>query len=216
MQKSVNVMVPTVSEEAVFNQLSEEIMKTNAITDDQIELLTKAFGERFTNAYKIVEKGWVKKYLFHSSGRIIWIVTGKEGDYQILPHISFCSCDDFYFRVVSNEVFRCYHLIAQKLAEVLDRYILVEFQDTEYDSFMTGLRRIKTERRLLSIEETENVRRFVGAVLSETGEMSTEKLLEEAKKNGFRLTVHHLANILTADKRKRFKCKDRLWTLTKG
>ena len=209
-------MAATVSEEMVFYQLLEEVRKAKAISESQIETLTGLLGERFSNAYKTVEDGWVKKYLFHPSKRVIWVITGKEGNYQILPNINFCSCDDFYFRVVSNEVFLCYHLLAQKLAEALDKHVLVDSSDAEYESLMVGLRRVKAEKRLLSTETLENVRMVIAAILSEVGEQSTGQLLEEAKKNGFVLTLSHLARILVSDKRKRFKCKEGVWSLTKS
>lgn len=65
----MNAMASMFSDESTFNQLLKEILKTKVITDDQIEMLAKVFGERFTNAYKMVETGWVKKYLFLPSGR---------------------------------------------------------------------------------------------------------------------------------------------------
>jgi predicted nucleic acid-binding Zn finger protein len=42
----------------------------------------------------------VKKYTFKPSGRVVWVVVGKERDYLIMPDAEFCSCDDFYFRVI--------------------------------------------------------------------------------------------------------------------
>lgn len=205
-----------IAEEAVFSQIYDEILKTKHMIDGHVEHLTKVFGSRFQSAYKAIEEGRVRKYLFHPSGRIVWIVAGKEGEYQVLPIVNFCSCNDFYFRVISHEAFLCYHLIAQKLAEALDKYVLVERADEAYEALMEGWRRIRVEERRLPMGEVENVRRVAEAILSEAGELSVSQLLDEVKKTGFNLlTTRHLANILVADKGKRFKCREGVWTLVR-
>jgi predicted nucleic acid-binding Zn finger protein len=78
----------------------------------------------------------VKKYAFKPSGRVVWIVVGKERDYLIMAQAEFCTCDDFYFRVLDRQVHLCYHLIAQKIAQVLDWYDAIEERDDLYDSLM--------------------------------------------------------------------------------
>ena len=60
--------------------------------------------ERFLRALKAVKKGKVKKYVFKPSGKVIWIVVGKKREYIVLPKISFCSCDDFYYSIMNDEV----------------------------------------------------------------------------------------------------------------
>jgi predicted nucleic acid-binding Zn finger protein len=66
----------------------------------------------------------------------MWIVVGKSRDYLLLPAADFCSCNDFYFRVMDREVHLCYHLITQKLAEALGWYDTVEEEDKLYDPLM--------------------------------------------------------------------------------
>ncbi|MGC9346275.1 MAG: hypothetical protein ACP5ER_05750, partial [Candidatus Bathyarchaeales archaeon] len=78
----------------------------------------------------------VKKYVFKQSGKTVWIVVGKERDYLIMPEVEFCSCDDFYFRVMDREVHLCYHLIAQKIANILEWYETIKERDELYDSLM--------------------------------------------------------------------------------
>jgi len=53
-----------------------------------------------------------------------------------MPEAEFCSCDDFYFRVLDREIHLCYHLIAQKLAKILEWYEIIEEHDELYDSLM--------------------------------------------------------------------------------
>ena len=106
------------------------------ITGADLVSLSTAFGPRFTRAWDALNDRRVKKYIFKPSKRIVWIVVGKNRDYIILPTAEFCSCNDFYFRVMDGGVHLCYHLIAQKMAEALGWYPLFEEDDTLYDSLM--------------------------------------------------------------------------------
>jgi predicted nucleic acid-binding Zn finger protein len=51
-------------------------------------------------------------------------------------------CDDFYFRVLDQRIHLCYHLIAQKIAEVLDWYDKIEERDELYNSLMDEWKRV--------------------------------------------------------------------------
>ncbi|UCB61435.1 MAG: hypothetical protein JSW72_05170 [Candidatus Bathyarchaeota archaeon] len=106
------------------------------IEDADLDRLCGAFGERFAKAWAAVNGKRVKKYLFTPSNRAVWIVVGKERDYLILPAVDFCTCDDFYFRVLDKQVHLCYHLIAQKLAETLERYVTYDEDDELYAALM--------------------------------------------------------------------------------
>ena len=205
------------SERTIFQEIYGEIKETKRLTDNHKTKLAKAFGARFENAYKAIMEGKVRKYIFSPSERVVWVVVGKEGMYQILPLANFCSCNDFYFRVIGHEAFLCYHLIAQKLAEALDKHVIVDRNDEEYEPLMGKLREIPVSRRILSIEEVENIRRVVSGILSEENHLSIAQLLEELKKAGFNsLTTRHLTAILVADKRKRFRCLEGIWSLAES
>jgi len=81
------------------------------------ECLSRAFGAKFEKAEELVASSAVKKYTFEPSGRVVWIVVGKEQDYTVLPGI-YCQCDDFYINVVvKRKTSACYHLLAQLIAE---------------------------------------------------------------------------------------------------
>jgi predicted nucleic acid-binding Zn finger protein len=81
------------------------------------ERLVEVFGLRFVNASKALEEAKVRKIVFLPSNRVVWLVSGRGRDYVILPRARFCSCEDFYFRVISHEEFLCYHLLAQVFGE---------------------------------------------------------------------------------------------------
>jgi len=202
-------------EETIFNAICRDIRENGRLTDEQKARLAETFGSRFAAAYRAVEEGKVKKYVFQPSGRTMWIVTGKERNYQILPSANFCSCFDFYFRVIGHDTSFCYHLIAQKLAKVLGKYSIVEELDVNFIHLARELRRIPDRRRLLPIAEVENIRRVAKGILLEEKELLIEGLLEEVKEAGFvSLTTRHLASILIADKAKRFKHANELWMLS--
>ncbi|MDH7477739.1 MAG: hypothetical protein QHH17_05080 [Candidatus Bathyarchaeota archaeon] len=124
------------SEIAVINAVCREAKKEGKLTGKNLTKLYEIFGQRFTKAFEALKEGRVKKYNFKPSGRTVWIVVGKERDYLLMPEAEFCSCDDFYFRVLDKEIHLCYHLLAQKLANILGWYETIEEHDELYDSLM--------------------------------------------------------------------------------
>lgn len=124
------------SEVDILNTVCKEAKAEGRLTGKNLTKLYEVFGQRFTRAFEALKENRVKKYVFKPSGRIVWIVVGKERDYLIMPEAEFCMCDDFYFRVLDRKVHLCYHLIAQKLAKNLNWYENIEEHDELYDSLM--------------------------------------------------------------------------------
>ena len=120
----------------ILDRVCREAKATGYLTEPHLATLSAAFGSRFTKAQAALGEKRIKKYTFNPSGRIIWIVVGREREYLIMPLAIFCSCDDFYFRVMDKEVQLCYHLIAQKLAQTLSVYDSFEEEDNLYDSLI--------------------------------------------------------------------------------
>ena len=133
--------VKTPKEIKILEGICEEA-KNKEITEQQLKELSEAFGLRFTKAWDTIQEERVKKYVFNPSGRIIWIVVGREREYQIIPVAGFCSCDDFYFRVMDRETNICYHLIAQKLADALERYDKIEEEDRLFDCLIDEWKKV--------------------------------------------------------------------------
>jgi predicted nucleic acid-binding Zn finger protein len=125
------------SEIDMLNSLCKKAKEEGKLTGKNLTTLYDVFGQRFTKAFGALKENRVKKYIFKPSGRIVWIVVGRERDYLIMPEVDFCTCDDFYFRVLDRQVHMCYHLIAQKLAKNLDWYDAIEEHDELYDSLMS-------------------------------------------------------------------------------
>jgi len=120
------------------NQLMEEAyteLKTSCnVSERTKDALLKAFGERFTNGWKLANSNRVRRYEFKPSGRFVWAVLGRKGEYQVIPDIPFCYCDDYYFRVMEKKRGLCYHIIAQRLAEALEKFERISRNDSQYSS----------------------------------------------------------------------------------
>jgi predicted nucleic acid-binding Zn finger protein len=95
--------------------------------------LDPSFQKRIEKALRTVRDRLVSRYAFAPSRRIVWTVRGRSGEYQIMPKTNFCSCNDFYFRVMGYKRQFCYHIVAQKIAESLKLYNNYELRDREYD-----------------------------------------------------------------------------------
>ena len=123
---------PHEDETTLIDQICAEIRPKHTLEKKSSQRLEKCFGERFKKAISLVERGAVKRYAFKPSGRIIWEVQGKSAVYQVLSHINFCNCDDYYFRVMNSKKQNCYHIIAQRIACALDKFEREEHSDDDY------------------------------------------------------------------------------------
>ena len=124
------------SEVDMLKNICKKAKEEGKLTGKNLTKLYEVFGQRFVKAFEALRENRVKKYVFKPSGRIVWIVVGKERDYLLMPEVEFCTCDDFYFRVLDREVHLCYHLIAQKIANILKWYDAIEERDKLHDSLM--------------------------------------------------------------------------------
>ncbi len=110
-------------EATVLEDICAAVRAEGKISELSATRLSEAFGPRVNRALEAVNEVRVKKYIFQPSGKIVWIVVGRNRDYLVMPQSDYCSCYDFYFQFDRGHV--CYHIIAQKLAEAtgtFDRY----------------------------------------------------------------------------------------------
>jgi predicted nucleic acid-binding Zn finger protein len=125
------------SEIETLNAICREAKAEGKLSGKNLTGLYELFGQRFTKALDALNESRAKKYVFKPSGRIVWIVIGRERDYLIMPEAEFCTCDDFYFRVLDRKIHLCYHLIAQKIARNLGWYETLEETDDLYKTLMS-------------------------------------------------------------------------------
>jgi len=119
-----------IPEADLLNNICSVVKLEGQVTEQQATRLNEAFGQRVAKAREALDEGRVKKYLFQPSGRIVWIVVGKQRDYLVMPAIDYCSCYDFFFQFDRGHV--CYHIIAQKLAEATGKFDMFEDDDQFY------------------------------------------------------------------------------------
>jgi len=119
-----------------LNAVCREAKSVGKLSGTNLTELYELFGTRFTKALDALKEGRVKKYTFKPSGRVVWIVVGRERDYLIMPEAEFCTCDDFYFRVLDKKIHMCYHLLTQKIAQNLCWFDSVDAEDENYDMLM--------------------------------------------------------------------------------
>jgi len=122
-----------------------EALSRISVDSDPVELW-RLYGSRFSRAWETLKEDKVKKYLFRPSGRVVWVVVGRDREYLIYHVVGYCSCDDFYFSVIDGKVPLCHHLIARKLAEVLGRFEVVEQEDELYSSHLEEWTSVETKR----------------------------------------------------------------------
>jgi predicted nucleic acid-binding Zn finger protein len=80
--------------------------------------------------------GCVKKHTFLPSGRSIYTVVGRNAEEFIDPEKSFCSCESYFYGVMSAKIKRCYHILSYKIADESGLIEEVRFDDDEYYEFM--------------------------------------------------------------------------------
>ncbi len=136
------------SEIETLNAICREAKTAGKLSGENLTDLYELFGQRFTKALDAVKEGRVKKYIFQPSNRVVWIVVGRERDYLIMPEAEFCTCDDFYFRVLDKKVHMCYHLLTQKIAQNLGWFEIFEEHDDCYGMLMNEWKKssLKTEK----------------------------------------------------------------------
>jgi predicted nucleic acid-binding Zn finger protein len=85
-----------------------------------------------------VESGSVKMLLFMPTGRRLWTVVGRDGEYWADPELGFCSCKDFYFSSLTKGE-PCYHLKSVQKAIKDEKFVQLQFSDGEYTQFLQAL-----------------------------------------------------------------------------
>ena len=86
----------------------------------------------------IIDERRVKLHLFNPSKREIWTVVGKAKEHWIDPISKFCSCSGYCFGMIKNKS-PCYHLESIFKAKKENKFEIIEFNDDEYESFISGI-----------------------------------------------------------------------------
>jgi len=132
-ENRVSIMALPQSE---VNRLSKE-----TLIQDDIEYFKNKYGKKFVKALRAVEEGKVIRYKFSPSESVTWIVKGRSRQYLVIPEL-YCTCRSFYQEVViARETNMCYHLLAQRIAEIGERYDSQNSTDTNRRKLFVEWRR---------------------------------------------------------------------------
>jgi predicted nucleic acid-binding Zn finger protein len=134
-------------EKELMDEAFSELESGRALSAQLNEALKKLFGERFTNGWELANSKKVRRYDFTPSGRAVWVVQGRKNEYQVMPDIPFCYCDDYYFRVMDKKRGLCYHIIAQRIAAALGKFEKIQKKDSQYSSVTDRWRARDADRK---------------------------------------------------------------------
>jgi predicted nucleic acid-binding Zn finger protein len=96
------------------------------------------YGPKLKRAAETVLSGGVKESVFRPSGRKLVTVVGRLGDEFVDPQKPYCSCSNFYFKVLGGREEACYHLLSYWIASKTGRVDVIEFDDEEYPSYLAA------------------------------------------------------------------------------
>jgi predicted nucleic acid-binding Zn finger protein len=96
------------------------------------------YGKKLDRAIDTVLAGAVKECIFLPSGRRVTTVVGRLGDELIDPERPYCSCSNFFFRVLGGKEETCYHLLSYRIAGEARKIDTVRFSDEEYGHYLAA------------------------------------------------------------------------------
>ena len=96
------------------------------------------YGTKLDRAVDTVLAGGVKECRLLPSGRRLITVVAKYGDEFVDPERQYCSCSNFYFRVLGGREETCYHLISYRIAAKAGKVDIVEFSDEVYGPYLSA------------------------------------------------------------------------------
>lgn len=124
-----------------FTAREVAILSRSKLTQADIEYFRGKYGLSFIRALRAVEENRIAKYHFRPSGSTVWIIRGLRREYLVIPEV-YCSCRSFYQSVViARKADTCYHLLAQRIADIRDSYEKIESTDAERRSLFVHWRR---------------------------------------------------------------------------
>ncbi len=96
------------------------------------------YGAKLDRALDAAVSGSVKEARFSPSGRKVITVVGRLGDEFIDPERPYCSCSNFFFRVLGGKEETCYHLLGYRIATKVGKVDVTEFADEDYGAYLSA------------------------------------------------------------------------------
>lgn len=90
---------------------------------EDLQELYGIFGEVLERALDLIDRDQIKVYLPSKRGRQLLEIYGQHGAiYRFFPNIVYCPCKFFkHFVLATKAEYTCKHVLAAKLATILDR-----------------------------------------------------------------------------------------------
>jgi len=115
-------------------QLKKELVKD----------LERKYGSRYRRAYRaFMKKRVVRVVTKKGSSRALWLVySPKRRRVHLVVPREICSCEDFYMNsLIKGKIDKCYHMIAQEMAESTGFYEELVVREEELLDFLDSLYR---------------------------------------------------------------------------
>jgi len=121
----------------------QSIISEKKISAAHIKKLQSLFGDTLFRAIELIDEEGSKfvKNCFCPSNLEIWTVEGTIKTHLIYPWL-YCDCQNFLVDTIyrKRQFFPCKHILAQKIAEALEKYQIVSFEDKDFSKFSTKIR----------------------------------------------------------------------------
>ncbi|MHA1488857.1 MAG: hypothetical protein ACTSRI_04290 [Promethearchaeota archaeon] len=119
-------------------EIYKKAKKKGKIDEDLIQELEDIFPKKSVKIIEAINRG-ITKITYKPSNRVIWIAMGKNDEYLIYPKL-YCSCIDFYKKVLNGKKDACKHIIAQIICEALNKYQEIELEDHKFRNIIKDLK----------------------------------------------------------------------------
>ena len=123
-------------------EIFADLRREQKFTLNLIEKFEREYGKTFFKALEKIEKDdqKIQKLRFIPSDLTLWIIQGEKQEYIIYPDL-FCDCKSFLMNVIYRKktYFPCKHLLAQKIAESLNKFQEKIYPDQEFSHIVENL-----------------------------------------------------------------------------
>lgn len=122
---------------------------------EDLQELYGIFGEILERALDLIDRDQIKVYLPAKRDRQLLEIYGQRGAiYRFFPNISYCPCNFFkHFVLAQQTEFTCKHVLAARLATILDRSKEEIITDDAFTFLITEVARDCTNYKATGCDE---------------------------------------------------------------
>lgn len=103
--------------------------------ENEFVQLSFLIGEVVERALNIIDTKTITLYRSTSKGnREIFEITGTNSEcYKFFPNLNYCPCKAFKHQVLKQKEFMCKHVLAAKIASILNKVTVVEKKEEHFN-----------------------------------------------------------------------------------